>query len=269
MYYGGGEMTQKNNNSLSLTSDFVSLTLKGRTDGFDLKGGDATQGKQRTMYSGPRPDRTLAGTCGRGGGTTITLATCVAGSLNQTWGFQKSGPHIATADDQCLDINSFKTSVGSQIWAWPCGSGAKENENWGLNATSIPSLQANTPFCLGAKGTAAGSAAALDSCTAATSSLTVGFTTDTSTSGSIVQTSSGLCFTVETGGQKAPGGYQPMRKKGAIILATGGDNSNSAMGNFYEGFMATGVASEATDEAIQANIVAVEYSGFTIPSDAF
>ena len=26
------------------------------------------------------------------------------------------------------------------------------------------------------------------------------------------------------------GTYQPMRKKGAIILATGGDNSNSAMG---------------------------------------
>jgi hypothetical protein len=29
--------------------------------------------------------------------------------------------------------------------------------------------------------------------------------------------------------------------------------------------MATGVASEATDEAIQANIVAVGYSGFTTP----
>ena len=28
------------------------------------------------------------------------------------------------------------------------------------------------------------------------------------------------------------GTYQPMRKKGAIILATGGDNSNSAMGKF-------------------------------------
>ena len=38
-----------NNGSLSLTSDFVSLALKGRTDGYDLKGGDATQGKQRTM----------------------------------------------------------------------------------------------------------------------------------------------------------------------------------------------------------------------------
>ena len=58
------------------------------------------------------------------------------------------------------------------------------------------------------------------------------------------------------------------RKQGAIILATGGDNSNSAKGNFYEGFMATGVASEATDAAIQANIVAVGYSGFNIPADA-
>jgi len=28
MYYGGGELTQKNNGSLPLTSDFVSLTLK-------------------------------------------------------------------------------------------------------------------------------------------------------------------------------------------------------------------------------------------------
>ena len=33
-----------------------------------------------------------------------------------------------------------------------------------------------------------------------------------------------------------------------------------------EGFMATGVASEATDEAIQANIVAAQYSGFTFPT---
>merc|ERR1712232_621631 len=53
--------------------------------------------------------------------------------------------------------------------------------------------------------------------------------------------------------------YQPMRKQGAIILATGGDSSNSAQGNFYEGFMATGYASDKTDEAVQANIVAVGY----------
>ena len=50
-----------------------------------------------------------------------------------------------------------------------------------------------------------------------------------------------------------------MQKKGAIILATGGDNSNSAEGNFYEGYMATGYASDATDAAVQANIIAVGY----------
>ena len=53
--------------------------------------------------------------------------------------------------------------------------------------------------------------------------------------------------------------YQPMRKQGAIILATGGDNSNGALGNFYEGFMASGYASDATDAAIQTNIIAVGY----------
>jgi hypothetical protein len=36
----------------------------------------------------------------------------------------------------------------------------------------------------------------------------------------------------------------------------------------FAGFMATGIAPEAIDEAIQANIVAVGYSGFNIPPDA-
>ena len=52
---------------------------------------------------------------------------------------------------------------------------------------------------------------------------------------------------------------QPMKKEGGIILGTGGDESNGAQGNFYEGFMATGDTSDATDEAVQANIVAVGY----------
>jgi hypothetical protein len=55
------------------------------------------------------------------------------------------------------------------------------------------------------------------------------------------------------------GSYQPMRKQGAIILGTGGDNSNGAEGNFYEGIIATGVTTAATDGKIQANIVAVGY----------
>ena len=53
--------------------------------------------------------------------------------------------------------------------------------------------------------------------------------------------------------------YQPMHKQGAIVLATGGDNSNSAIGNFYEGIMVTGVTDDATDDAVQRNIVSVGY----------
>ena len=54
-------------------------------------------------------------------------------------------------------------------------------------------------------------------------------------------------------------------EQGAIVLATGGDQSNGASGNFYEGFMTAGYASEATDAAVQANIVAVGYSGWNRP----
>ena len=115
------KQTVVNNQSTPLTSDFVSLHLKGRTDGFALKGGDATKGPLKTTYDGPRPDP--------------KLACCV----------------------------------------------------------------------------------------------------------------------------KPPWHYQPMMKQGAIILGTGGDNSNRAEGNFYEGYIATGVTSAATDDAIQANIIQVGY----------
>lgn len=118
MYYGGGNATKVNPLNKPLTSDFVTLHLKGRIDGFALKGGNAAKGQLETMYDGPRPDH-------------------------------RSAP---------------------------------------MN-----------------------------------------------------------------------GSYLPMRKQGAIILGTGGDNSNGGVGTFYEGFMANGVTPAATDDAIQANIVAVRY----------
>ena len=125
MYYGGGNLTKVNNGSTPLPFEFVSLYLRGRTDGFVLKGGDATAGTLTTMYDGERPLCSIAGTC------------------------QRHGNHT----------------------------------------------------------------------------------------------------------------YQPMNKKGAIILGTGGDNSNGAQGKFYEGYMVTGVTTDATDDLIQANIVAVGYKG--------
>ena len=121
MYYGGGNVSKNNSQNEPLSHEFVTLYLRGRTDGFVLKGGDATKGALTTMYDGPRPSH---------------------------------GPHCS----------------------------------WSHND------------------------------------------------------------------------YQPMQKQGAIILATGGDNSNLAMGNFYEGIMVLGNTTDAVDEAVQANIVAVGYA---------
>jgi hypothetical protein len=60
-----------------------------------------------------------------------------------------------------------------------------------------------------------------------------------------------------------PNGYTPMKKQGAIILGIGGDNSNGAQGNFFEGAMTTGSTTDATDNAVQANIVAAGYGSAT------
>jgi len=55
--------------------------------------------------------------------------------------------------------------------------------------------------------------------------------------------------------------YDPMRKQGAILLGTGGDNSDGSQGTFYEGAMtAAGTfPSNATDQLVQANVVAARY----------
>ncbi|MEU4167047.1 arabinofuranosidase catalytic domain-containing protein [Streptomyces sp. NPDC026665] len=59
------------------------------------------------------------------------------------------------------------------------------------------------------------------------------------------------------------GGYRPMQQEGGIILGTGGDNSNWNMGTFFEGVMVSGYPTDAAENAVQANIVSVGYSGQT------
>jgi non-reducing end alpha-L-arabinofuranosidase len=62
-----------------------------------------------------------------------------------------------------------------------------------------------------------------------------------------------------------PAGYNPMHKEGAIILGIGGDNSNGSAGTFYEGVMTSGYPTDATEDAVQANIVAAGYKAIPIP----
>jgi hypothetical protein len=70
---------------------------------------------------------------------------------------------------------------------------------------------------------------------------------------------SGNLSTFYNGVRPNVAGYNPMRKEGAIILGIGGDNSVGAAGTFYEGVMTSGYPSDATENAVQANVVAAGY----------
>lgn len=87
-------------------------------------------------------------------------------------------------------------------------------------------------------------------------------------------------------GPRPAGGYQPMRKQGAIVLGVGGDNSNSGVGSFFEvrrcssgterrgrriglwgsprtctqGAITSGYSTDAADEAVHANIARAGYA---------
>jgi hypothetical protein len=65
-----------------------------------------------------------------------------------------------------------------------------------------------------------------------------------------------------------PSGYSPMNQEGAIVLGTGGDNSNSDNGSWFEGVMTAGFPSQAANAAVQANIVAAGYGGDSDPVSA-
>jgi len=56
-----------------------------------------------------------------------------------------------------------------------------------------------------------------------------------------------------------PIGFEVMRKEGGIVLGIGGDNSPYGAGIFYEGAMTKGYATNVTDAAVMANIVAADY----------
>ncbi|MBM0234958.1 ricin-type beta-trefoil lectin domain protein [Micromonospora sp. STR1_7] len=74
---------------------------------------------------------------------------------------------------------------------------------------------------------------------------------------------SGSLYTLWDG--SLPPGYSPMKKQGAIILGSGGDcckpdgGANLSAGTFYEGAMVAGYPTDATENAVQANVVTAGY----------
>ncbi|BEP11920.1 hypothetical protein acdb102_02310 [Acidothermaceae bacterium B102] len=77
---------------------------------------------------------------------------------------------------------------------------------------------------------------------------------------------SGALSTWYSGAEPNLGGYAPMHQEGAIVLGTGGDNSDGSVGTFLEGVMTAGYPTDAADNAVQANVVSV---GYTAGSTSF
>ncbi|AGL19175.1 arabinofuranosidase catalytic domain-containing protein [Actinoplanes sp. N902-109] len=56
-----------------------------------------------------------------------------------------------------------------------------------------------------------------------------------------------------------PKGYSPMKTESSLLLGTGGDNSHSGQGEFFEGAITAGFPTDATENAVQAGVVAAGY----------
>ena len=49
----------------------------------------------------------------------------------------------------------------------------------------------------------------------------------------------------------------PMKKEGALLLGVGGDNSNGAVGTFFEGVVLSSYSTDAADDLVMADLVRV------------
>lgn len=56
-----------------------------------------------------------------------------------------------------------------------------------------------------------------------------------------------------------PNGYSPMKTDSSLLLGTGGDNSVSGQGEFFEGAVTAGFPSDATENTVQAAIAGAAY----------
>jgi hypothetical protein len=56
-----------------------------------------------------------------------------------------------------------------------------------------------------------------------------------------------------------PNGYSPMHEEADILLGTGGDNSNGASGEFFEGAITNGYPPDATENSVQAELTTAGY----------
>ena len=184
------------------------------------------------------------------------------GSTGQGAYMVASGTHVDGLC--CFDYGNAETNnddngnghmeainFGTECWFTPCtGSG--------------PWVQADLENGLFAGGNGANTGNDGNSSTFVTALLKSNDTTTYEIKGGNAQ--SGGLSTWYSGALPDLGGYAPMHLEGAIVLGTGGDDSNGSDGSFFEGVMTSGEPSDAADNAVQADVVSV---GYTAVSQTF
>src|SRR5580693_7037748 len=191
-------------------------------------------------------------------------------------GSQAQGAYMVTSGTHvdalcCYDFGNAETSgtdngnghmdainFGTECWFTPCsGSG--------------PWVQADMENGLFAGGNGSDPGNQGNSSTFVTAMLKNNGTTTYAIKDAIAQ--SGALTTEYSGPLADIGVYTPMHQEGAVILGTGGDNSNESDGSFFEGVITAGYPSDATDAAVQANIVAAGYeqvsTGFPVTGSPY
>jgi hypothetical protein len=63
-----------------------------------------------------------------------------------------------------------------------------------------------------------------------------------------------------------PNGYSPMKLQASLLLGTGGDNSTSGQGEFFEGAMTSGFPTDTAENAVQSSIVSGGYGSTMVPT---
>jgi len=163
----------------------------------------------------------------------------------------------------CFDYGNSETDRKAD------GSGAMDSLNlssttaWGSGAGSGPWVMADLEYGLFAQGDTKKN----QSNPAQTATFVSALLKNNGTSEFALRGGDAMTGSLSTYYKGAlPGGWSPMKKQGAIVLGSGGDcckpdgGANQSQGTFYEGCIVTGYPADATENSVQANIVAAGYA---------
>jgi hypothetical protein len=208
--------------------------------------------------------------------TTVTLKTAYDGpSAASTATWNQATKAVVTGDDPEAMYSVFDAKATNGYCCFDYGNAELDGVDDGPATMEALYFGSSTQFQKGGAGNGPWMGADIENgmfecdtpnavCTTNTSitgmSYVTGMLKGPSGNNMVLKAGNAQSGTLETKWNgKRPPGYSPMKKQGAIILATGGDGSTAGTGIWFEGAITVGVPTDATDDAVQANIVAAGY----------